>query len=611
MSEIGASSDPAGLFSSLNFETCNVGEEQEIVRAGGGRLTRVMTSELVDVLESCRPFRTLEEHAKTILKRQEAQGTNSSTTRPPLEQLAKEGFLVSWKDFQANADRGAESPPPPVTTLGMVTRDRTESLLRGASTYLENARAHGRNIRLVILDDTRDPESSRHTVERLASLRSKFSLPIFHGGRKESALFSQELVRRSGLPPERVAFGLDNPLGIDFAAGAARNLLLLETGGELVVSVDDDTECRIALPPGGGTARLRFRAGDSPMEEWYHAGREEALATGTYADLDFYALHEEFLGRDLWNCIRRAPGVDPDGLSERHWDGLSSGKGRIGLTFSGILGDAAGAATAPRLYLRGATRERLVQSEKFYRQALSTREVSRCVKQPTLPDRSYFMMYGAGLDNRELLPPFLPVLRNEDAIFWLAFQKCCHRRYLMQLPWMLVHSPRESRTASEAEIQGKPHCRFSDDILGVSLQALSIGPVKRDRGDRMKSLGTHLVELASLPIREFEDILRRLLWKRDSGDLQLLERLLQEYRHAPDYWAKDVARMMDGVREFLTREDYIIPKNLLEGGRTPEEARVLSQKLVLGYGQLLCDWPVLAEVARDLHAQGKSPVRPV
>ena len=61
------------------------------------------------------------------------------------------------------------------------------------------------------------------------------------------------------------------------------------------------------------------------------------------------------------------------------------------------------------LALEGATRERLLRSEAEYRTALREQHVLRAVRRPTVCDGAYCMGLNLGLDNREMLPPFMPV----------------------------------------------------------------------------------------------------------------------------------------------------------------------------------------------------------
>ena len=64
----------------------------------------------------------------------------------------------------------------------------------------------------------------------------------------------------------------------------------------------------------------------------------------------------------------------------------------------------------------------------------------RVVTRPTITDSGYCMALNLGLDNRHLLPPFLPVQRNQDGVF-AAVLTLCGSGCTGFLPWMVLRAP--------------------------------------------------------------------------------------------------------------------------------------------------------------------------
>ena len=58
------------------------------------------------------------------------------------------------------------------------------------------------------------------------------------------------------------------------------------------------------------------------------------------------------------------------------------------------------------------------------------------------------------------------------------------------------------------------------------------------------------------------------------------------------------------------KEDYAVPRDL-RAGRTVDDARILTRRLVLRFGQLLEAWPEVVDAAKRLRANGRRLVSPV
>src|SRR5205085_4084755 len=69
-----------------------------------------------------------------------------------------------------------------------------------------------------------------------------------------------------------------------------------------------------------------------------------------------------------------------------------------------------------------------------------------------------------GLDNRQLVPPFLPSGRGQDHILGVTLRSCFNRSYFAYLPYALLHLPVETRHSWAREILRKPS--------GISLATL-------------------------------------------------------------------------------------------------------------------------------------------
>jgi len=262
------------------------------------------------------------------------------------------------------------------------------------------------------------------------------------------------------------------------------------------------------------------------------------------------------------------------------------------------------------LLLDGQSLERLVRSEANYHSACTSRELFRIVSRPVISDDTFCQTTFVGLDNRNLLPPFFPVRRGHDKIFGITLWRCFEDGYFAHLPWALLHAPVENRRYWPGEIIRSASGFDMDKVIIECVKSFEFGPGKRDGKERLHALGKHLMELGSLPLEDFEEFVRIQAWHTNSSFISMMENHLRRRGESPDYWANDVKKYIDILRRSMTREDYWVPLDLLDG-RSVDEARELAQRLVLKFGQLLHWWPEMVEVARGLRSHGQRLANPV
>jgi hypothetical protein len=139
-----------------------------------------------------------------------------------------------------------DRPPPAerggrITTLGVPTRGRMESLHRCLVSYLDCCRRHDRPLAVVVVDDSPDADTQRTCREVVRTLPVVPGVERWYAGVEERQRFAAALARQSGVAAEVVEFALLNPEGCPLTTGAARNALMLHASGELMLQADDDT----------------------------------------------------------------------------------------------------------------------------------------------------------------------------------------------------------------------------------------------------------------------------------------------------------------------------------------------------------------------------------
>lgn len=587
----------------------------EAVPAGGSevwvydhlrRRFHAVPDSLAQLLPLLSGFRTLKEHRSGIVQAG-WQDDGSGYLDTLLRELIRHGLLRSRTEFlknvQAVDDQG--QAPPPITTVGWVTRDRRETLRESLQSFVSAMAGCGRAAALKVFDDSAQASQREATRVLLLELGKRLGVEVRYAGEEEKRAFAAKLARElapEGIAPELIEFALFDPFGLGHSFGANGNAFLLATQGELALKLDDDTFCRFASPaePRPG---LALSSRPDPTRIRLFPDRASLEAAFPLRELDPLGAHEGLLGRSAADCLAGQEGrrIHCEEVGPELLQLLESYPARVAATMTGICGDSGMGSCRYFLSLTGADREALVGSEERYRAALASRQLLRAAPCPTLSSGELFMGMNCGYDNRELLPPFFPVLRNSDGLFAQVLRRCLPGALIGHLPLAGDHRPPQARRFAEGEARSVG-VRLMD-LLILLVRDYPPVPGAGQSPGALGSLGSYLIEAASLKPKEFEDCLRRL-WVRDMARyLEHLERLLDRYRGEPDYWAEDVEAQRESVRWRVEAGPDITPEDVA-ARKGAEGALPLAQVLVRRYGELLAAWPAIAAGARRLKAAG-------
>lgn len=593
---------PERLWRRAAFASVTAGDEVAVTYRAG-KQPHVVPAFVVDFVQGCAKFRALETH---ISNHAEALGWGSmevASLRSWLPRLIETGLLISSVDLHAQIrEKRAEPRAGQIEAIGFPTGgERVPLMSRALDSFIANTDANGRAVEFLISDGSQKA-AQRAAFRAMATARNA---RVLYAGEEEKRRFAAELVRRSGCSPDAVEFALFDPLGTGFTCGANRNAVLLHGAGRMICSVDDDVVCRMAVPSERSDSLALFATCD-PYSRSYFADRESARAAAEFAEIDYLAENESMLGRALADLLPQ----DHDALEFAQVDDeilrrIEESATRVRATFTGHLGDPGIPTSAYYLFAQGENLERLTQSETLYRAALASRSVQTLTPGRAVGDASVCPGMAMGLDHRELLPPFFPVLHAEDFIFGAALWKSCPDALLGHLPCAIEHDPGA----------GKPILLPSDlnaDRRAVIFEfahlmrrfiLLQHPPPGASAKTRMQMIGRALAELGALPAADFRDFLRMQTLEHESMRLDFLERQLRENADAPDFWRDDVQSLIEHTRDSLGYDDFEIPFDL-KGTRTPDENRALMRTLTGGFGALLQEWPAIVEAAQALREEG-------
>jgi hypothetical protein len=472
---------------------------------------------------------------------------------------------------------------PGIRTIAIVTKGRAATLERCLASHVRSLAASGRSVSFLVMDDS-DTAQERNACRRvLAQYVRREGVDIRYAGAEEKWAYLAKLASASRVPEDVIRFAILGMPELTRRVGANRNAVLLDTWGELILSLDDDTTARAAPSPSFQPGVIFSRLYNG-WETWFFESREEAWAAVALRDANVLSMHERLLGRPLHQCGLDDPGV-----------------GTVAATLMGLTGDA-GIEYPQWLTSIGSTRDRLCESAEVYQRSMRSRAVCRVPPTYVVTPNPFLMTYAVGLDNREILPPFCPVQRNQDGIFALSLRRCRANAYFGHVPWAIVHDPPEARTwDADALVRSVSGCR-SDLILLNCIGAFVQQPSLEPAGN-LRLLGEHLSTLAAMAPEAFEEFLRARVSPLVAGAVQQLEGEKRPARLWPPFLVADFERYVRGLRDAFSRDSFFAPVDLVEDVGE-ERARDAMRAVLRQFGALFEHWPDLLAGAAALEQEG-------
>lgn len=579
-----------------------LGRSGAIVRVPGSE-PRLVPAREGETLLSCRGFATLAEHAGRI--RESSPGQTGLPER--LGDLVRDGWLVSQEELLSRLP-AAEAEPTRIRSVAIPTRNRVGILRRSLASWLQNRERHGRESDFLIAENSADEEVEQSCRSMLAEEARRHRVSIRFIGEEERRSYATRLAAESGVPAEIVRFALLDLGGGRSALGANLNGILLDTAGEAVFKADDDLFCRPTRVP-GAVDELRVRSGTRDVQHWFYPDRAAALGAAPAGDCDLLSAHEELLGRTLESVLRSRP-VQLLEMERDLQRRLLEPGATVATSLGGMVGDCAwgpsfGYWTGPAglLLLDGESRDRLLASEEVYRSALASREMLRGTDGWVIGDASLSFAAICGLDNRSLLPPFVPTGRGQDLVFGASLWHCNPVACFGHVPWCLPHEPDPPR-----RFPAEDRFRTATSVDGARLfleciRSLESITPRRDVPGRIRSLGRFLQELGGLDAPELVRYLQQRLWESTERFLVEIDRALQEARPGAHYWKRDLTEYRERLLAGVTQPEYWIPLDLVDTSSADSPAAMFGSML-RSYGALLVAWPDLISSARSLRSRG-------
>lgn len=591
--------DNAPLYASVAGVAHTLGPEECVFEDRASGEIHVMTVQVVQALELCRPFRSLDQHVAAVAAALPGMAGQLPAVRRVLEQMVARGLLHESSTWMAALGRKVAPLQGELGPVFVRACDRPAQLEALLDSLSLQEQASGRRRWLVVLDDSRDAAAASRHAAALAR-RVAAGGQALHVDAARWRGFASQLARAVPGAAAAVRYALAAPGDAD-AGGGGRgfNLAVLLGQGACHALLDDDFRLPLHRVPGAEDGIDLAGSPDLPAR--FHDGLAEALAEGEPDHDDPFERQLAWCGQPLHQVLAD-PALAPtraqlQGLVPGALPGLGTDTHVIA-TCNGHRGHS-GAAGVDWMYLLDAASRRSFAADRArYLRALEGGPLGFGAPRARLLDQGHFLPFL--LDGTRLLPPTLPAGRSEDLLFGMLCKALYPRSVVLHGNRTIGHVQEAARDRSRlldrADTPGLPV--FVNDFLGSRLAEIRA----HDPAQRLATLAGWLRDLAAAGEGDRVALLDDFLRFRRADLVHRLQAVFAGASDAPLHFQSDLRRLIEVNGRAVAQR--AAPR--LAGWPESLDAAACAQRLageLRGYADTLEHWPRLAAAARPLAAR--------
>jgi len=429
--------------------------------------------EVYATLKFCSQFKTLEEHTAAIIERNPGMQGQQADIRKVLQSMLDAGIMLSAKSacerLKLKVETKTENHETAKPVVAILTWERPqalERLLESIATNCDTEKFHC----LYVIDDSLKAENISQNKALVNRFISRIGAPLQYFGRAEQKSLLAKLVKQLPEHENALHFLADQSRWKDYwTSGLSRNLALLLSCDHRLVMLDDDAICDVYTPP---DQKPDITFSDDPREAAFFGSEQEWAYLRQPINPDPINRHMQCLGLTFSEALAvlGQNHLKPSGFSNATALQLSELQpdSAVLVTECGSLGCP---GTSDNTWLPGmapASLKSMLASAEKTTHALSSRKVWSGRNKPHFSPRPN-MSQITGFDNRQLLPPYLPILRNEDSLFGYMLDFIFPTSVTLDYPWAITHLPIPDRQWRDQDLNFKPADTFPMFLLKKSL----------------------------------------------------------------------------------------------------------------------------------------------
>ncbi len=536
--------DPdAPMFASEDGLVASLSNSECIFQVKTSGETHVMTYQVLQALDQCREFRSMDEHVTRIVTTLSGGQVSREAVVQIMQSLNQKGLLTEDRQF---LDRLAAEPTreqAPLRAVFVRACDRPGQLQRLFTSLADYERRFRAGRRYVVIDDSTDDDAANRHRDIVREFARSTGCKLTYLGSAEQKRLIERLAKAvpqaAALLPQLLT---RSSAGGRFGGGRAWNLALLLSAGGRLVLLDDDQ----VLPLRRHELAVEGLDPDPSAAAFarFFRNTEEALTAGEDVAIDPFELHLEAAGQSLGPLTARDRyRIDRNALRGQtlgRLDDLRSAANVIA-TMQGTTGSSRTETGIWMYQIDPDSRADFVRDRDSYLRNVEARSLWYGYRQARVTPIASFTPFM--LDNSQLLPCTNPFGRGEDALFSATTRLCHPDAMVLELPVVIGHLQETPRKRSDKTVAA--HTPRFNHYISDYIQRQLPDFHSSDAGQRLRLLGAHLRDAAESSTQARERQLQEYL---SFVRADVIERLQQQYEAATDapiYWQADARSIIE------------------------------------------------------------------
>ncbi|MGV6826864.1 MAG: hypothetical protein ACWA5Q_07800 [bacterium] len=573
--------------------------DKVMVRSRIDESTSILMADVYGALEHCQSFRSFAEHTQEITRRMPSLAAHQAELPRILQQVAGTGLMIEeatyLESLRAVSESSHDDASTPIRKVFVRTCDRPEAVERLFDSIINSKLLGDSGATVTLIDDSRSTESQQQN-RRLVDQHNAQSGPVFrYFGHEARETLITDLSARLPELENSVRFLLQGDQTVTAETpGIPLNLALLLSAGEKMALLDDDAVCEsFASLNENQDFKISSRGRDGQLvqqdSEWQNP-----------ADMSVRQLFQDYgrkLGAPIASVLEEYH-TSSDTLNEITLADLEhvQPSSRVLITGCGTVGDP-GTGSNAWVFSEGAeTLSKLGDTESEYNNNISNRNAWVGVSGLTLqPDYSLMTTTLTGIDNRELVPPTIPVFRNEDMMMGTLTQALFPTSLKLEYPVALSHLPiprrhweKKSTDTGFALTLGA----FLPDYLQRRINTCG----SRLAHDRLAYFGSLLTDLGHADPAYVRRELRDYLTRNHNDAAKAHMELLQTSSQLPPWVKKDLQGAAQRELQALSSSQIPAISELSSLGQLETQIDYF-QQFARKMGEALIAWPAIRDAA--------------
>jgi len=562
----------------------------------------VVQEEVGITLTYCEAFRTLRGHAEHLVTVLPQLGGQVEPIIPVLAQIRDAGLLRQAEEFiDRFSEESASEPQAPIAVF-IITCDRPAAVERLLAS-MRRAPSNDLPQQYTLIDDSRDDQHRAENVRLVDAHNAKESFQVSYFGMEERARFIEFLIGALPDCKDSIHYLLRrDEWGSHPTYGLARSLALLLGVNRRTLIFDDDVLCEAVRPPLAG-GQVAFGSINGRQAVFYDSLESLDANKQLLAESPIALMSRQLglpLARGLKSLCHGALPTTALAKANGAFVRSLNPDSTIIQTQCSTWGDPGTGSGHWIVDLDAHSIERLLNVPAGVVATVDARASFLGYDSPTLTKHGV-MSQVTGYDARQLLPPFLPAFRGEDALFSYMLTAMHPRSLVLNHAWGIHHRPLETRASRN--LRGRIAAGggislitrwIADNVdLSNNLPATT----------RLNRIALSLEALTELDEPALINFARLELAKSQSSQLEAYRRQLERADlHQSTNWSNYLRRGYDEISAAL-RETPSLDDLLAFSVTEPESTLAALRHSGKRFAAALQAWPALWEAAKGYEAK--------